>query len=150
MSSGLFPLRRLVVPSACALTALAAASILVPSDAQAQQTLSATASSQPAPAVDPMLYDGMRYRMVGPFRGGRTTAVTGIADRPHTFFFGGAGGGVWKTEDAGHHWTPIADDFLTAGAVGALDVADSDPDVLYVGTGSACIRGNVSVGRGVW
>jgi photosystem II stability/assembly factor-like uncharacterized protein len=92
----------------------------------------------------------MKYRMVGPFRGGRVTAVTGIAEQPHTFFFGGTGGGVWKTDDAGHHWTPIADEYLTAGAVGAIDVADSDANVIYVGTGSACIRGNVSVGRGLW
>ncbi len=106
--------------------------------------------AQSQPAVDPTLYAGMEYRMVGPFRGGRVTAVTGIAEEPHIFFFGGTGGGVWKTDDAGHHWVPIADDYLTAGAVGAIDVADSDPNVIYVGTGSACIRGNVSVGRGLW
>jgi len=100
--------------------------------------------------VDPSYFDGMRYRMVGPFRGGRVTAVTGIAEEPHTFFMGGTGGGIWKTEDAGHHWIPIADDYLTNGNIGALDVADSDPNVIYAGTGSACIRGNVSVGTGVW
>ena len=100
--------------------------------------------------VDPSYYEGMRYRMVGPFRGGRVTAVTGIAGQPHTFFMGGTGGGIWKTEDAGHHWVPIADDYLTNGNIGALDVADSDPNVIYAGTGSACIRGNVSVGTGVW
>jgi photosystem II stability/assembly factor-like uncharacterized protein len=109
-----------------------------------------TLQAQSQPVVDPALYAGMEYRMVGPFRGGRVTAVTGIAEEPHTFFFGGTGGGVWKTDDAGHHWVPIADDYLTAGAVGAIDVADSDPNVIYVGTGSACIRGNVSVGRGLW
>jgi len=106
--------------------------------------------AQSQPVVDPSLYAGMEYRMVGPFRGGRVTAVTGIAEEPHTFFFGGTGGGVWKTDDAGHHWVPIADDYLTVGNVGAIDVADSDPNVIYVGTGSACIRGNISVGRGVW
>ncbi len=100
--------------------------------------------------VDPSFFDGLRYRMVGPFRGGRVTAVTGIAEEPHTFFMGGTGGGIWKTEDAGHHWVPIADDDLTNGNIGALDVADSDPNVIYAGTGSACIRGNVSVGTGVW
>ena len=106
--------------------------------------------AQTQPVIDPSLYAGLEYRMVGPFRGGRVTAVTGIAEEPNTFFFGGTGGGVWKTDDAGHHWTPIADDYLTAGAVGAIDVADSDPNVIYVGTGSTCIRGNVSVGRGLW
>lgn len=116
-------------------------SLALPPSARAQEV---------PPVVDPALLAGMEYRMVGPFRGGRVTAVTGIAHEPHTFFFGGTGGGVWKTEDAGHHWEPIADDYLTAGAVGAMDVADSDPNVIYVGTGSACIRGNVSVGRGVW
>jgi len=92
----------------------------------------------------------MEYRMVGPFRGGRVTAVTGIADQPHVFLMGVTGGGVWKSDDAGHHWTPIADEYLTNGNIGAIDVADSDPNVIFVGTGSACIRGNVSVGRGVW
>jgi len=108
------------------------------------------ATAQENTVVSPALLEGMSYRMVGPFRGGRVTAVAGIPEEPHTFFFGGTGGGVWKTEDAGHHWTPIADDALTAGAVGAIAVADSDPNVLYVGTGSTCIRGNVSVGRGIW
>lgn len=106
--------------------------------------------AQSRPVVDPSLFAGMEYRMVGPFRGGRVTAVTGIAEQPHTFFHGGTGGGVWKTDDAGHHWVPIADDYLTVGNVGAIDVADSDPNVIYVGTGSTCIRGNVSVGRGLW
>lgn len=128
---------------------LAALAVLFPASALAAQ-IPQGASDLPSPAVDPLLFDGMTYRMVGPYRGGRVTAVAGIPDEPHTFFFGGTGGGVWKTEDAGHHWTPIADDVLTAGAVGALAVADSDPRVIYVGTGSACIRGNVSIGRGIW
>ncbi|MCG6987167.1 MAG: glycosyl hydrolase [Gemmatimonadetes bacterium] len=110
----------------------------------------APAAAQEAPAVDPALYAGMRYRMVGPFRGGRVTAVAGIPDEPNTFFFGSTGGGVWKTDDAGQHWRPLTDTFLTAGAVGAVAVAPSDPNVIYVGTGSACIRGNISVGKGVW
>ncbi|MFC1661000.1 WD40/YVTN/BNR-like repeat-containing protein [Gemmatimonadota bacterium] len=124
------------------------AAILLPALSMAFPAPPLQAQSQNV--VDPSLYAGMEYRMVGPFRGGRVTAVTGIAEDPHTFFFGGTGGGVWKTDDAGHHWVPIADDYLTAGAVGAIDVADSDPNVIYVGTGSACIRGNVSVGRGLW
>ncbi len=113
-------------------------------------------AAQPRPrprlplAVDTALYGGMRYRMVGPFRGGRSTAVTGIAEKPNTFFMGTTGGGVWKTDDAGGHWTNLTDKYLDVGNIGAIDVADSDPNVIYVGTGSACIRGNVSVGRGMW
>jgi photosystem II stability/assembly factor-like uncharacterized protein len=113
-------------------------------------------AAQPRPrprlplAVDTALYGGMRYRMVGPFRGGRSTAVTGIVEKPNTFFMGTTGGGVWKTDDAGGHWTNLTDKYLDVGNIGAIDVADSDPNVIYVGTGSACIRGNVSVGRGMW
>ena len=107
-------------------------------------------AAQDSLVPNPGLLDGMEFRMVGPYRGGRVTAVTGIASEPHTFFMGVTGGGVWKTDDAGHHWTPIADEYLTVGNIGAIDVADSDPNVIYVGTGSACIRGNVSVGRGMW
>ncbi len=100
--------------------------------------------------VDTALYSGMRYRMVGPFRGGRSTAVTGVAGKPHLFYMGTTGGGVWRTEDAGQHWVPLSDGQITVGSIGAIDVADSDPNVIYAGTGSACIRGNVSTGRGVW
>ncbi|HEX6909189.1 MAG TPA: hypothetical protein VF142_02290 [Longimicrobium sp.] len=103
-----------------------------------------------SPEVDSALYGGMRMRMVGPFRGGRATAVAGVAEQPHVFYMGTTGGGVWKTDDAGGHWTPLTDRFLDVGNIGAIDVADSDPRVIYVGTGSASIRGNSSVGRGVW
>ncbi len=100
--------------------------------------------------VDPALFDGLRYRSVGPFRGGRATAVTGIANQPFVFYMGTTGGGIWKTDDAGTHWTSVSDGFLDNGNIGALDVADSDPNIIYAGTGSASIRGNVSVGTGVW
>ena len=78
------------------------------------------------------------------------TAVAGIAEQPNVFFMGTTGGGVWKTDDAGGHWTNVTDGFLDVGNIGAIDVADSDPRIIYVGTGSASIRGNSSVGRGVW
>lgn len=109
------------------------------------------ANSPPAhtPAYDSTLYGGLAYRMIGPFRGGRSTAVTGIAEAPHTLIMGSTGGGVWKTDDAGTKWTNISDGFF-GGSIGAVDVADSDPNVMYVGTGSADIRGNSSMGRGAW
>jgi photosystem II stability/assembly factor-like uncharacterized protein len=113
--------------------------------------LSASLFAQPRPAVtvDTALYAGLKYRMIGPFRGGRSTAVTGVAGQPHLYYMGSTGGGVWKTDDAGTRWTNISDGFF-GGSIGAIDVADSDPNVLYVGTGSADIRGNASQGRGVW
>ncbi|MFQ5678848.1 MAG: WD40/YVTN/BNR-like repeat-containing protein [Gemmatimonadota bacterium] len=103
-----------------------------------------------AVAYDTALYRGMRYRSIGPSRGGRSTAVAGIADEPFTFLFGGTGGGVWKTTDAGQSWTNISDEYFEAGSVGSIDVADSDPNVIYVGMGSADTRGNVSQGNGVY
>jgi photosystem II stability/assembly factor-like uncharacterized protein len=92
----------------------------------------------------------MRYRMVGPYRGGRSTAYTGVPDRPHTFYMGTTGGGVWRTVDAGTTWQNLTDGQIEAGGIGAVAVAPSDPNVIYAGTGSACIRGNVSPGIGAY
>ncbi|MEJ2539145.1 MAG: glycosyl hydrolase, partial [Gemmatimonadota bacterium] len=94
--------------------------------------------------------DALDWRMVGPYRGGRSTAVTGVPGLPHTYYMGGTGGGVWRTEDAGTTWQPLTDGQLPVAAIGAIAVAEADPNVLYVGTGSACIRGNVSTGRGLY
>ena len=90
------------------------------------------------------------FRMVGPSRGGRVTTVTGIPDQPHVFYMGSTGGGVWKTENAGVSWTNLSDGEFAVGSIGAVAVAPSDPNVVYVGTGSACPRGNISVGNGVY
>jgi len=103
----------------------------------------ATAESAPS-------FDGLRYRSVGPYRGGRVTAVDGVPGKPFTFFHGSTGGGVWRTDNAGHTWGNVTDGFLEVGPVGAVEVAAADPNVIYVGTGSACIRGNVSIGRGMY
>jgi len=89
------------------------------------------------------------WRMVGPYRGGRSTAVTGHPDAPDTFWKGTSGGGVWMTDDAGNTWSNITDGTF-GGSVGSIDVADSDANVIYVGTGSADTRGNTSTGRGAW
>jgi photosystem II stability/assembly factor-like uncharacterized protein len=93
---------------------------------------------------------GMRYRMIGPARGGRATAVTGVNQEPHTFYMGASGGGVWKTTDAGASWRNLSDNAFPTGSIGAMDVADSDPNVVYVGTGSEAIRSNVSIGKGIY
>ncbi len=108
-------------------------------------------SGQPADNADfdSTLLSGLTYRMAGPFRGGRSTAVCGLPDQPHAFLMGTTGGGVWKTDDAGHSWHNISDGFF-GGSIGAVAVADADPNVIYVGTGSADPRGNISVGHGVW
>lgn len=100
-------------------------------------------------AIDSLLLGSMRYRQIGPFRGGRSTAVAGTVSAPYLFYSGSTGGGVWRTEDAGQSWQPISDKFF-GGAIGSIDVADSDPNVIFVGTGSQDIRGNTSTGRGMW
>lgn len=106
-------------------------------------------AQQHTSTFDPELYKALEYRMVGPTRGGRVTAVTGIPDQPFTFFMGGTGGGVFKTTNAGATWVNISDGFFQVGSIGAIAVALSDPNVIYVGTGSAAPRGNISVGNGV-
>ncbi len=109
-----------------------------------------SAQGNGTPTVDPALFQGLRYRSVGPTRGGRSTAVTGYRSRPFTFLMGTVGGGIWRTEDAGQTWHNISDGFLNVGAVGALAVAPSNPGIVYAGTGSGGVRGNISVGDGMY
>ncbi len=91
----------------------------------------------------------MSYRSIGPFRGGRSAACTGVIGKPMEAYFGAAGGGVWKTEDGGSSWFNISDGFF-GNSIGAVAVADSDPNTIYVGGGEVTVRGNVSHGDGVW
>ncbi|MBA0086386.1 MAG: glycosyl hydrolase, partial [Acidobacteria bacterium Pan2503] len=102
-----------------------------------------------AQQIDPKTYGGMKWRLIGPFRGGRVLAVTGVPSQPNTYYFGATGGGVWKTTDGGISWDPLFDK-QPVSSIGAIAVADSDPNVIYVGTGEACIRGNLSFGDGVY
>jgi len=95
------------------------------------------------------LFRGMKYRSIGPFRGGRSLTATGIPGDPTTYYFGATGGGVWKSTDGANTWSPIFDKD-GAPSIGSIAVAVSDPNVIYVGTGEACIRGNISNGDGVW
>ena len=96
------------------------------------------------------LSQSLRFRLVGPFRGGRVIAVTGVPSQPNVYYFGGVGGGVWKTTDGGGTWLPITDGQLQTSSVGAIAVADSDPNVIYAGMGESCVRGNASNGDGVY
>ena len=109
-------------------------------------TLTAAATS----TYDPALWSGLRYRMIGPERGGRVTAVTGVPSEPYTFYMGSTGGGVWKTTDAGHSWTNVSDGFFSVASMGAVEVSLSNPRIVYAGTGSSKIRSNVSIGRGIY
>ena len=100
--------------------------------------------------LDPRLLNSLAWRCVGPHRGGRVVAVAGHPSEAMTFYFGACAGGVWKTTDGGTYWENVSDGFFETAAVGALAVAASDPNVVYAGTGEACIRGNVSHGDGVY
>ncbi len=102
-----------------------------------------------AQALNPNLYQNMRWRMIGPFRGGRTVGATGVPDQPNVFYIGVNNGGVWRTNDAGRTWTPIFDDQPT-GSIGAIAVAPSDPNTLYVGSGEGLQRPDLSTGDGMY
>jgi photosystem II stability/assembly factor-like uncharacterized protein len=95
------------------------------------------------------LYDGMEWRLVGPFRGGRAGTVTGVNNNPDLYYMGTAGGGVWKTVNAGNSWECISDGYY-GGSIGTVAVAESDPNIIYVGEGEQTLRGNVSSGHGLW
>lgn len=107
--------------------------------------LAAASAQDTAPA-----WKNLKYRSIGPYRGGRVTAVAGVPGQPGVFYYGATGGGVWKSADAGRSWLPVSDGFFRTGSVGAIAVAPSDPNIVYVGMGEGCIRGNVSHGDGVY
>ena len=118
--------------------------VLSPQNTQAQRRNKAAAS-----AIAPELVKGIEYRELGPFRGGRSAAVTGVPGQPNLFYMGATGGGVWKTDNAGTTWKNISDGFF-GGSIGAVAVAPSDPNVIYVGGGEVTLRGNVSSGNGMY
>ena len=114
--------------------------------------------AQPVPALaqdtaarfSEELFGSLRYRYVGPSRGGRVTAVAGHRDQPSTFYMGATGGGVWKTTDYGHGWDNVSDGYFATGSIGAIRVTESDPNIVYVSTGSDGLRSNVIIGTGVY
>lgn len=95
-------------------------------------------------------FQGLEYRNIGPFRGGRSVAVSGHQDQPHTYYAGFTGGGVYKTVDGGQNWVNVSDGQFNTGSVGAITVAPSNPNVIYTGMGETCIRGNMSAGDGMY
>ncbi|HEX9009197.1 MAG TPA: hypothetical protein VF804_02435 [Holophagaceae bacterium] len=123
------PLPRLLLPLAVSLSLIAAAA---------------------APTPSPEAFAGLRFRNLGPFRGGRVGAVAGVPGKPQLYYMGAAGGGLWRTEDGGASWRNLSDGFFRTGSVGAIGVCDADPNVIYVGMGEDTIRGNVSRGDGVY
>lgn len=117
-------------------------------NAQAQGSVAKTAAQ--VSKVDTSLLSSMRYRLIGPYRGGRSVAVAGHPIDKSTFYMGTTGGGVWKTTDGGEAWKNVSDGFFKTGSVGAIAVAQSNPDVIYVGMGEHTLRGNTSHGDGVY
>ncbi|MDP9111979.1 MAG: hypothetical protein M3M96_10145, partial [Candidatus Eremiobacteraeota bacterium] len=102
-----------------------------------------------AQGYDQSLYSGLQWRLIGPFRGGRVLAVSGVAGDPNTFYFGAVGGGVWKTTNGGRTWMPIFDSQPVA-SIGALAVAPSNANVIYVGSGEADMRSDIQAGNGMY
>src|SRR6186997_3221402 len=126
---------------------LAAAVWVSPSAIGAQQP--PTTQLSPVPA-DPTLIKDLTWRSIGPDRGGRSIAVSGVKGRPNEAYFGATGGGLWKTTNAGVDWTPVTDGKITSASVGAVAVAESNPDIVFIGMGESCIRGNIMPGDGVY
>ena len=107
------------------------------------------AQQQPQ-GYDKSFFKALQWRSIGPYRGGRVTAVAGVASQPFVYYLGATGGGLWKSIDGGVNWLPVSDGFFGTGSVGGIGISDSDPNVIYVGMGESPPRGNVSHGDGVY
>jgi photosystem II stability/assembly factor-like uncharacterized protein len=134
-----------LIPAAAGVLTCAASSV-----ATAAKVAKESSEAKAPGAVGAELLKHMKWRCIGPSRGGRSVAVAGVPGDRLTYYMGATGGGVWKTEDAGQTWRPIADEFLKTGSVGAIAVALSDTNVIYAGMGESCVRGNFSHGDGVY
>ena len=135
------------VIGACAVALIASAA---PNGRSTPIHAQATPTPQPAATIDPALFAGLRWRSLGPARGGRSQAVAGSSSRPLEYYFGATGGGLWKTTDGGQTWQPMSDRFFKSSSVGAVALAESNPDIVYVGMGETELRGNVLQGDGVY
>jgi photosystem II stability/assembly factor-like uncharacterized protein len=131
-------------PALTLFLALAVLASILPTQTRAAQR----AQEQRADAPSPL--KGLQWRSIGPYRGGRVTAVAGVTSQPNVYYFGATGGGVWKTTDGGVNWVAVSDEYFKTGSVGGIGVSESDPNVVYVGMGESPVRGNVSHGDGVY
>ncbi len=102
------------------------------------------------PQTEQTLLDSFRWRSIGPDRGGRSIAISGVKGHPKVGYFGAVGGGLWKTTDGGDSWVPVTDGQITSSSVGAVAVSETNPDIVFIGTGESCIRGNIMPGDGVY
>src|SRR5260221_2010234 len=130
-------------------SALVLTLLLALTTAAATKPAPKTAPADAKPSLDASILEGMAWREVGPYRGGRADSVEGIVGDRNTYDFGACGGGVWKSSDGGQNWKAVSDGFF-GGSIGAVAVASSDPSVVYAGTGEETVRGNVSSGDGMW
>jgi len=134
--------RSLPLVFSAVLLVLVGATRFDPVTGQAQQ-------SSPS-SIDAMILKGLQWRSIGPARGGRSIAVSGVKGRPKEAYFGAVGGGLWKTIDGGENWQPVTDGQINSSSVGAVSVSESNPDVVFIGMGESCIRGNIMPGDGVY
>ena len=104
----------------------------------------------PPLVIDSVVAKAFRWRSVGPDRGGRSIAISGVKGQPKVGYFGATGGGLWKTTDGGATWVPVTDGQITSASVGAVAVSESNPDIVFIGMGETCIRGNIQPGDGVY
>ena len=112
--------------------------------------LCAFAFTAPAQKIDSSWYNHLKWRCIGPYRGGRSVAVCGIPDQPLVYYAGAAGGGLWKTTDGGSTWNSVSDSTFTSSSVGAVAVAPGNTNIVYVGMGETPMRGNISFGDGIY
>jgi photosystem II stability/assembly factor-like uncharacterized protein len=151
----MLPSRFLTVVSLSTLIPTAVAAPSLARGGPPQLTDSATVAAAAASPLAPIVLDstflaGYHWRNIGPDRGGRSIAVTGVKGHPEEAYFGAAGGGLWKTTDGGESWSPVTDGQITSASVGAVAVSESDPNIVFIGTGESCIRNNIMPGDGVY
>ena len=139
----MIPSIRRHLPAACTVAVLALAGW------GSHPTALSTLDAQ-TPPLDEALFGAYRWRSIGPNRGGRSIAVAGVKSRPREAYFGAVGGGLWKTVDAGNNWVPVTDGQISSSSVGAVAVSESNPDIVFIGMGESCIRGNIMPGDGVY